>query len=54
MRWLTPHFRIRYILTPLATLNTKHNVGVSSYLGYSDWYVFGFRVARIHRTMPWA
>ena len=51
--WIYCHFRARFIFTPFATLNTKHFLGGGLYMGYTDIFVFGIRVARIHRTIPW-
>lgn len=42
-------FSPRYVLTPFATITRmydRYDVGLS----YRDYYVFGFRVARIHKV----
>jgi len=38
----------RYLLTPIGTTRMRYDMGVG-YLDYTDVYVFGIRVARIHR-----
>jgi hypothetical protein len=51
--WLEDHFRVIYILTPIATRNLRINSSQYAHTGYTDVLVFGFRVARIQRTEPW-
>ncbi len=38
----------RYLLTPIGTTRMRYNMD-AGYLDYTDVYVFGIRVARIHR-----
>jgi hypothetical protein len=56
-------FDRRFLLIPFASRNvllteadgfeTPRIAGVERVIGYSDFYVFGIRVARLQRTEPW-
>jgi len=50
--WVLSHFEIRGVFTLLYVINTCYGTS-SSYRGYSSYYVFGVKVARIQRTKPW-
>lgn len=50
--WLLSHFDVRFVFIPIAIKNIvpKH---VGNWVGCSDVFVFGVRVMRIQRTVPW-
>jgi hypothetical protein len=53
--WLVDHVELRDILTPLSIRNFKRftDAGRSYFVGVTEVYLFGFRVARIQLTRPW-
>jgi hypothetical protein len=45
-------FKKDFLFIPIATINLR--VGSQlSYYGFTDIFIFGLRVIRIHRTLPW-
>lgn len=52
IKWIVEHIKISYILTPFAIRNIKYYESFS-YTGYTDFFIFGIRIARIQRTKPW-
>ena len=42
-----------FILIPFAKRNVVYNTKPYESIGYSDYYIFGVRVARIQKTTPW-
>ncbi len=51
--WLVSHVDLKYILTLFAKTNINYNKSRSDYIGYSDYYILGIRIARIQKTAPW-
>lgn len=51
--WIKKHIEIRFILTPLGTINSNYHTGGGGIIGYTDYYIFGIRLARIQKTAPW-
>jgi hypothetical protein len=51
-RWsfFTRSIEFRYLLTPFATVHRTYQVPVNCQLDYLDVYIFGIRIARIHKT----
>lgn len=43
--------KVAFILIPFASRNIAYNDG--GRIGYTDYFLFGVRVARIQRTVPW-
>lgn len=55
LAWLTGHFDIRFIFILYATKNIvppSRNNG--SFVGYTDSFFFGIRIARIQKTKGWS
>lgn len=52
IRWIIEHIKLSAILTPIATRNIIHR-DTDTYVGYTDLFIFGIRLSRIQRTMPW-
>lgn len=51
--WLRSFFRIiafRYLLTPFGTITRMYWPDGSTEMTYRDYYIFGIRIARIHRA----
>lgn len=48
--WIKKHIDIRFVLTPLGKVNRNYR---THRVGYSDYYIFGIRIARIQKTEPW-
>jgi hypothetical protein len=46
---LATTFLPTYLLTPLHVCRRKYEVGLSSFVRYTDVYCFGFRIARVQR-----
>ena len=42
--------KTEFLLIPFASRNVKY---FATEIGYTDYYVFGIRVARFQRTTPW-
>ena len=38
----------RFLLTPIGTIRREYYVGVGQKIMYTDIYIFGIRLARIH------
>lgn len=54
LAWLTGHFDIRFIFTPFAAKNiVPPAIDNNSFVGYTDLFIFGIRVARIQQTKSW-
>jgi len=54
LAWLTGHFDIRFIFTPFAAKNIVPPAkDDQSFVGYTDLFVFGIRIARIQKTRSW-
>lgn len=54
LAWLTGHFDVRFIFTPLATKNIVPPIRDNqSFVGYTDVFIFGLRISRIQKTKSW-
>lgn len=53
LNYLKGLFRLKFLLCPVVTENIKYSWQNRDYVGYTNVYLFGFRVARICRTKPW-
>lgn len=53
MNWLADHFRSVYLLTPFASRNVVYGRGTGAFVGFTDYFIFGIRIARVQRTQPW-
>jgi len=40
----------RFLLTPIGTIRREYHVAPNQTLSYTDVYIFGIRLARIHTT----
>jgi hypothetical protein len=45
-------FKRNFMFIPLASRNIA--IRDNGLLGYTDWYIFGIRIVRIQKTIPWA
>lgn len=45
-------FKLEFLLIPYATRNVAYE-SFSSRLGYTEHYIFGIRIAKIQKTLPW-
>lgn len=46
-------FKLRLVLIPYATRNVMYHSGVLADIGYTEHYIFGIRIARVQKTVPW-
>ena len=52
--WVSDHFNFQSIFTPFSSVNRVTIFdGTNPGRGVTDYYVFCFRVGRIHKTVPW-
>lgn len=47
-------FQLKFLFVPFARRNIVIPGDRSGgFLGYSEYFIFGFRIAKLQRTMPW-
>lgn len=46
-------FKSEFLLIPFAMRNVAYFANSAVTHGYADYYIFGIRVARIQKTVPW-
>jgi hypothetical protein len=51
--WVGRHVDPRFIFTPIGKVNRVYHTRINSIIGFSDYYIFGIRIARIQQTKPW-
>jgi len=53
IRFLGISFTPALWLTPFGRAYTKERFGTYSYVGYSEYLIFGFRIVYVQETKPW-
>lgn len=55
LKWLIDHIELSDMLTPFSLRNFKKYTDDKGifFVGITEVYLFGFRIARIQRTLPW-
>lgn len=43
----------QFMCIPFASRNINYGNVVTGYAGYTDYFIFGIRIARFQRTEPW-
>ena len=42
-----------FIFVPFGVSRIRITTGINQFIGYADYRIFGFRVARVQETCPW-